>query len=112
MQNANLSPVGGGFTAELRPQDGDKLVGLVTHVTRFEAVVVIHAPALVLHRSEAVPVFQILLGDRPVYEGRAVITNIVPDTSGATCAVALTDDGWRESGTAAGSVPDDVGARF
>lgn len=113
MQNSNLStPVSGGFTATLRPQAGDKLFGLVTQVTRFEAVVVIHAPALVLHRSEAVPMFQILLGERPVYEGRAVITNIVPDTSGATCAVALSDEGWRESGNAAGNVPDDVGGRF
>ena len=62
---------------------------LERHVVVFE----VYSPAAVLQTSEALPDFEILCGERPIYTGRAVVKNLI--TTGSVFVVeAGLDDGW------------------
>ena len=100
------------FTAQFKHQEGDKLAGQVTHVSRFEATLEIHAPPLALQKSEVLQGFQILIGTDVVYEGYAIVTQIVCYTSGVACMVTLVDDGWRSGKAAAANGSGEIAARF
>jgi extracellular factor (EF) 3-hydroxypalmitic acid methyl ester biosynthesis protein len=62
--------------------------------TRHVAVFEVYSQAVVLRMSEVLTDFKIVLNDRPVYAGRAVISNLVPTGTVLVCEAALQEEGW------------------
>ncbi len=58
-------------------------------LTRYLAVIEIHSPGLVLLTSEVLTDFKIVIRDRTVYSGRAVVSNMVNAGAGLVCEVKL-----------------------
>jgi extracellular factor (EF) 3-hydroxypalmitic acid methyl ester biosynthesis protein len=67
--------------------------GLV-HLTRYQAVFEIYNPDLALCTSEVLGSFRILLNDRTVYSGRAVVGSLVNTGLMQVCQVALDEHSW------------------
>src|SRR5215471_57240 len=65
----------------------------VLRLTRHMVVFEIYAPFPILRLSEALNNFRILLGERTVYVGRAVVTNVVNAGALALCEATL-EDSW------------------
>lgn len=65
---------------------------LTRHLVVFEA----YTPNLVLRMSEVLNEFRIILKDRPVYAGRAVISSLVNAGTLLVCEASL-EDGWMDA---------------
>lgn len=63
--------------------------GSLLGLTRFHAVFEIYDPAVVLRLSEVISELKIILSDRPVYSGRAVISNLVNAGTVLVCDAKL-----------------------
>ena len=74
---------------------GSEVRAIVLRLTRHLAVFEMYTPSIILQRSEVLQDFQILLNDRLVYAGRAVITNLV-STATVISAEAALEGGWRD----------------
>lgn len=76
----------------------------LVRVTRFQAVFEICSPEVVLRMSEVLGEFKVVLRNRTVYSGKAVVSNLVNSGSALTCEATL-DEGWVElsSGRGAGN---------
>ena len=61
-------------------------------LTRYLAVIEIHSPGLVLRASEVLTDFKIIIRDRTIYSGRAVVSNIVNVGTTVVCEAKL-DEG-------------------
>lgn len=58
-------------------------------LTRYLAVFEIYNAAMVLRASEILSDFKIVLNDRTIYSGRAVVSSLVSSGSGLICEVRL-----------------------
>jgi len=67
----------------------------VMRLSRHSLVCEIYSPFLVLQKSEVLTELKVLANDRPVYGGRAVVTNLIHTPGVSVCEVAL-EDGWLE----------------
>src|SRR6476469_8922277 len=67
--------------------------GTPLRINRFAAVFELCSPATVLRTSEVLPDFQILLRDRAVYAGKAVVKTLI-NTGPLTICEASLGDGW------------------
>src|SRR5688572_15433843 len=76
--------------------NGLEVRGTLVHLGRFEAAIEVYAPAAVLRVSEVLGDFRIILNDRPVYSGRAVVNSIVHTGAVCVCQVQL-DEGWSDA---------------
>src|ERR1051326_3304987 len=65
------------------------LLRLSRHVAAFE----VYTPSLVLHMSEVLSDFKIVIDDRPVFSGRAVVCGLVNTGTVLICEVTL-DESW------------------
>ena len=74
--------------------------GTLVRLSELVAVFEIYPAAGVLRVSEVLPVFSILLSDKPVYSGRAVITSLVNTGSVCLCEVEL-EGVWQDAATLA-----------
>jgi len=80
--------------------------------TRNSAFFEIYSPISVLQTSEVLSEFRIILNDRTLYSGRAVVRNLLNTGSGTVCETIL-DDAWVDLELAqATSSPDQLGGRF
>src|SRR2546425_13059249 len=70
---------------------GIELRGTLLRLTRFEAVFEIYNPASVLLASEVLSEFKILLKDRTVYAGRAIVKHLVNTGPTLVCEATLED---------------------
>jgi extracellular factor (EF) 3-hydroxypalmitic acid methyl ester biosynthesis protein len=75
--------------------DGVDVRATIVRLARHSAVFEVHSPFIPLQLSETLPEFKIMGNGRPVYSGRAVVTNVVHTTTVGLCEVAL-DEGWRD----------------
>jgi extracellular factor (EF) 3-hydroxypalmitic acid methyl ester biosynthesis protein len=73
---------------------GTELHATLLRVTRFLAVFEIYSPAALLRSSEVLTGFKIILRDRVVYAGRAVVQNLINAGPMLVCEVALTEESW------------------
>src|SRR5437773_7908095 len=73
---------------------GLDLQATLLRFTRYLAVFEIYAPAVGLRMSEVLSDFKILLNDRPVYSGRAVVSNLVHAGTVLVCEATLQEEGW------------------
>src|SRR5438445_8037117 len=65
-------------------------------LTRYLAVFEVYTPNLVLRMSEVLNDFKIIIKDRPVYAGRAVISSLVNAGTLLVCEVNL-EDSWLDA---------------
>jgi extracellular factor (EF) 3-hydroxypalmitic acid methyl ester biosynthesis protein len=73
---------------------GVEIRALLMRLTRYQAVLEIYNPGLVLRSSEVLQDFKIIIQDRTVYSGRAVVTNLVNTGSVLVCEVKLDESSF------------------
>ncbi|HXR04285.1 MAG TPA: hypothetical protein VN836_06210, partial [Verrucomicrobiae bacterium] len=76
--------------------EGLELRGAPLRVTRHAAVFELYNPNVVPRHSEVLSEFEIVVNDRTVYSGRAVVHGIVDADNTATCEVKLDESCWRD----------------
>jgi extracellular factor (EF) 3-hydroxypalmitic acid methyl ester biosynthesis protein len=72
---------------------GLELSATLLRLTRFQVAFEVYSPASTLRASEVLNGFTILIGKRPVYTGRAVVTSLVNAGAMLVCEVKL-EDAW------------------
>ena len=68
---------------------GVELRATLLRLTRFVAVFEVYSPASLLRTSEVLSDFRIVINERAIYSGRAVVSNIVSSGSVTVCEVKL-----------------------
>src|SRR5262245_10031258 len=63
-------------------------------LTRYQAVIEVYNPALILRTSEVLNDFKIVLHDRTIYSGRAVVSSTVNAGTMIVCEVKLDESGF------------------
>jgi extracellular factor (EF) 3-hydroxypalmitic acid methyl ester biosynthesis protein len=91
---SDFSPSGGSVVC--KTSEGLEFRATVTRLTRHQVVFEVYNPTVVLRLSESLANFNISFNDRPVYSGRAVVSNLMHTGTTQVCEVAL-DDQWHES---------------
>jgi len=85
-----------GSQVTFQTAEGLELHGAPVRVTRHAAVFDLYNPNVVPRASEVLSGFEVVLHDRVVYSGRAVVSGIVDTGNTATCEVKLDESGWRD----------------
>src|SRR4051794_2775801 len=67
----------------------------ILRLSRHAVVFEVYAPAVLLHLSEVLPRLQITLGNRVVFSGRAVISNVLNSGVATVCEATL-EDAWHD----------------
>lgn len=80
----------------------------VVRLDRHRVVFEVYSPSAVLHASEALRQFEIISGDRTVYSGRAVVSNVISTVSMFVVEAGL-EEGWIDLSFAGN---DDLRAEF
>jgi extracellular factor (EF) 3-hydroxypalmitic acid methyl ester biosynthesis protein len=83
---------------------GTEIHATIVRLTRYSAVFEIYNPALVLRTSEVITDFKIIVRDRSVYSGRAVVRSLVNAGLTVVCEVTLAETGWMDVAFAADMV--------
>ena len=76
--------------------EGLELRGAPTRVTRHAAVFELYNPNVVPRLSEVLGEFKIVLRDRTIYSGRAVVRNVVDAGLNVVCEVTLNEVHWMD----------------
>ena len=84
---------------------GVELRGTLHRLTRHKAVFECYSPEPVLRLSEVLTQFTLFLYDRPMYSGKAVISNLIQSGPCTVCETAL-EEAWVDTGLP--SVPSDA----
>ena len=77
-----------------RTSQGADVRGTLHRLTRFVAVFEVYNPYSILQLSEVLTNFRILMNERVVYSGRAVIANLVNTGIILICEASLGEEGW------------------
>jgi extracellular factor (EF) 3-hydroxypalmitic acid methyl ester biosynthesis protein len=94
MATQNASQAGSGDTfVSFQTNQGHELNGTVLKVGRFQVAFELYTSSSVLRTSEALNTFKIIVQDRPVYSGKAVISNLIDLGNFIVCEVRL-EDAW------------------
>jgi extracellular factor (EF) 3-hydroxypalmitic acid methyl ester biosynthesis protein len=75
---------------------GAEIHATMVRLTRYAAVFEIYNPGLVLRTSEVIDNFKIVVRDRSIYSGRAVVRSIVNAGLTIVCEVTLNESGWMD----------------
>jgi extracellular factor (EF) 3-hydroxypalmitic acid methyl ester biosynthesis protein len=75
---------------------GVDIQATMVRLTRYAAVFEIYSPGLVLRTSEVISNFKIIVRDRSVYSGRAVVRSLVNAGLTIVCEVTLSENGWMD----------------
>ncbi len=73
---------------------GVELRGSLLRLTRYVAVFEVYNPAVVLRLSEVLSDFKIIINDRTIYSGRAVLGSLIHAGTVAVCEVKLDEEGF------------------
>ena len=76
--------------------DGLELRGIPTRVTRHTAVFELYNPSVSPRLSEVLSQLKIVLQDRTIYSGRAVVRNVVDAGLNAVCEATLNEAHWMD----------------
>jgi extracellular factor (EF) 3-hydroxypalmitic acid methyl ester biosynthesis protein len=79
-----------------RNSQGAEVRGTLHRLTRYLAVFEVYNPYSIVQLSEVLNDFRIMMNDRAVYEGRAVIANLVNTGIMLICEASLADEGWND----------------
>ena len=77
-----------------RNSQGAEVRGTLHRLTRYLAVFEVYNPYSIVQLSEVLNDFRIMMKERVVYSGRAVIANLVNTGIMLICEASLSDDGW------------------
>ncbi|QIF01569.1 class I SAM-dependent methyltransferase [Roseimicrobium sp. ORNL1] len=77
-----------------RNSQGAEVRGTLHRLTRYLAVFEVYNPYSIVQLSEVLNDFRILMNERVVYSGRAVIANLVNTGIMLICEASLADEGW------------------
>jgi extracellular factor (EF) 3-hydroxypalmitic acid methyl ester biosynthesis protein len=77
-----------------RTSQGADVRGTLHRLTRFTSVFEVYNPYSILQLSEVLTSFRILMSERIVYSGRAVIANLVNTGIILICEVSIAEEGW------------------
>lgn len=77
-----------------RNSQGVEVRGTLHRLTRYLGVFEVYNPYSIVQLSEVLNDFRIMMNDRVVYSGRAVIANLVNTGIMLICEASLSDDGW------------------
>ena len=77
-----------------RNSQGVEVRGTLHRLTRYLGVFEVYNPYSIVQLSEVLNDFRIMMNDRVVYSGRAVIANLVNTGIMLICEASLTDEGW------------------
>jgi extracellular factor (EF) 3-hydroxypalmitic acid methyl ester biosynthesis protein len=92
---------------------GTEIHAALLRYTRYQAVFEIYGSPTTLRTSEVLEDFKIVIGDRPIYAGRAVVRSMVSTGTTAVCEVALTESFWLDVGAVTGDAePGGLGREF
>jgi extracellular factor (EF) 3-hydroxypalmitic acid methyl ester biosynthesis protein len=75
---------------------GTEIHATLLRFTRFLAAFEIYSPTLILRTSEVLSDFRIVLRDRTIYSGRAVIRTLVSTGLATICEATLNEDSWMD----------------
>ena len=75
---------------------GVELRASLSRLTRYLAVIEVYNPGVVVRLSEVLTHFQIIIQDRVIYNGRAVVRNLVSTGLALVCEVALEEGSWTD----------------
>jgi extracellular factor (EF) 3-hydroxypalmitic acid methyl ester biosynthesis protein len=75
---------------------GVELRGSLLRVTRYSVVFEVYNPHCVLRLSEVLSEFQIVVRDRTVYSGRAVVGNLLNAGLALVCEAVLEEASWQD----------------
>jgi extracellular factor (EF) 3-hydroxypalmitic acid methyl ester biosynthesis protein len=78
--------------------DGEQIRGGCHRLDRHRIVFEVYTPQVVIHSSEALSDFKIIINGRTAYGGRAVIKNLIGGGTRTVCEATL-DDGWIDAST-------------
>jgi len=73
---------------------GGELRATLLNLSRYVAIFEIYNPAMVLQVSEVIANFKIVIQDRLLYSGRAILTNLVNTGTLIVCEAKLDDSGF------------------
>jgi extracellular factor (EF) 3-hydroxypalmitic acid methyl ester biosynthesis protein len=73
---------------------GSEIHATLVRMTRFSAVFEIYNPALVLRTSEVIDNFKIIIRDRTIYSGRAIVRSLVNAGLTLVCEVKLNESSF------------------
>jgi extracellular factor (EF) 3-hydroxypalmitic acid methyl ester biosynthesis protein len=85
---------------------GLEIHAALIRLTRYQAVIEIYNAGLVLRLSEVLEEFKIVLRNRTIYSGPAVVRSLVNAGPKAICEVTLNQSGWRDAEFTAEIVKD------
>jgi extracellular factor (EF) 3-hydroxypalmitic acid methyl ester biosynthesis protein len=77
-----------------RNSQGAEVRGTLHRLTRYLAVFEVYNPYSIVQLSEVLNDFRIMMNERVVYSGRAVIANLVNTGIMLICEASLSDEGW------------------
>lgn len=77
-----------------RNSQGAEVRGTLHRLTRYLAVFEVYNPYSIVQLSEVLNDFRLMMNDRVVYSGRAVIANLVNTGIMLICEASLSDEGW------------------
>jgi len=75
---------------------GLEIRAMLLRLTRHMAVFEVYGPTLVLRLSEVLEDFRIVLQERTVYSGRAVVQHLINTGIITVCEVSLDESAWRD----------------
>ncbi len=73
-----------------------ELRGTLVRLTRFVVAFEIYSPTVVLRLSEVLGEFRILVGERTIYSGRAVVRGLASTGLVLVCEVTLDEQSWKD----------------
>jgi extracellular factor (EF) 3-hydroxypalmitic acid methyl ester biosynthesis protein len=81
---------------EYETKEGVVVGGLPLHITRYAAVFELYSPIVTPQFSEALSNFKIVLRKRTLYNGHAVVHNVLNTGLKTVCEVTLSEKGWTD----------------
>lgn len=79
-----------------RNSQGAEVRGTLHRLTRYLAVFEVYNPYSIVQLSEVLSDFRIMMNDRAIYSGRAVIANLVNTGIMLICEASLANEGWND----------------
>jgi extracellular factor (EF) 3-hydroxypalmitic acid methyl ester biosynthesis protein len=86
----------GGGIVVCQTSQGVEMRGGLLRLTRFLVVFELYSPSSILRVSEVFPNFKIIIRERTIYSGRAVIQNLVNAGLTVVCEATLSESSWTD----------------
>src|ERR1041385_1804119 len=95
-----------------RTSQGVEIHATVVRLSRYAAVFEIYNLALVLRTSEGIENFKIVVQERTLYFGKAVIRSLINVGPSLVCEATVTENSWRDVQFGSETVNNGLAAEF